>query len=125
MRIRVLRTGVLAAACWLAARTAEAKYLREAPADILRIRGMPAALIVCFVGLLMLRSAGSEPQRNRPGLRDDRLPERRANPAWSSRAWWALVGAFILFIYATVPVGYQIASAIVVRIGHNGWQNTI
>jgi len=45
--------------------------------------------------------------------------------AWSYRARWALVGAFVLFIYATVPVGFQIASAIVVRIGHNAWQNTI
>jgi uncharacterized membrane protein YhhN len=30
-----------------------------------------------------------------------------------------------LFIYGTVPIGYQIASAIVVRIGHNAWQNAL
>ena len=122
---RALRTGALAAACLLAARTAEAKYLHETPIDILRIRGMPAALVVCIVGLLMLRPAAiSKLRRDTSGLADF-IPSARATSAWSSRARWALVGAFVLFIYATVPVGYQIASAIVVRIGHNAWQNTI
>ena len=107
--MRIARISALVTACWLAAVTAEAKYLYETPADVLRIRGMPAALIVCAIGLLMLRSAG----------------DSRANSARSSRVRWALVAAFILFIYATVPVGYQIASAIVVRIGHTAWQNTI
>jgi hypothetical protein len=27
-------------------------YLYESPADILKLRGMPAALIVCSIGLL-------------------------------------------------------------------------
>lgn len=123
--IRVLRTSALVAACWLAASTAEAKYLHETPADILHIRGMPAALIVCVVGLLILRRAAvSKLQRDRSGSPADLLDPGRPGST-ASRARWVLVGAFVLFIYATVPVGFQIASAIVVRIGHNAWQNTI
>jgi VanZ like protein len=131
MRIRVRRTSALAAACWLGARTAEAKYLHQTPADILQIPGIPAALVVCIVGLLMLRST-SRPrseatrshgeERRRPGSgarRRDPREGRRPDPRW------ALVGAFIVFIYGTVPIGYQIASAIVVRIGHNAWQNAL
>ena len=108
------RISALAAACWLAASTAEAKYLHETPADILKIRGMPAALAVCGVGLLLLhRRVVLEPRRGEPAL------------AWPSRVWWSLAGALIASMYATVPFGFQIATAIVLRIGHDGFQNTL
>jgi VanZ like protein len=123
---RALRTSALAAAFWLGAWPAEAKYLAETPADILKIRGMPAALAVCVVGLLLLRRAAvSDPRRDSMRSLVDRLPAGEANAGWSVRARWVLVGAFVLFIFATVPVGYQIARAIVIRIGHTAWQNAI
>jgi len=106
---------VLCAVWWLTARTAEARYLAETPADILRLRGMGVALAVCAVGLLLLRpeSARTDCSSAEVGATESR--GRR----------WTIVAAFILFLYATVPVGYQVAAAIVVRIGHAAWQNTL
>jgi len=114
---RALRVSVLAAAWWLVARTAEAKYLYEAPAEIVAIRGMPAALAICGVGLLLLR-------RSRAPDSPRSLPQP-VPAAWSHRVWWSLTVALVLVIYATVPIGYQIAARIVATIGHNGFQNAL
>jgi hypothetical protein len=114
---RGLRVSGLAAVCWLAARTAEAKYLHQTPADIVAIRGMPAALAVCGVGLILLRrTIAPDSPRNRP---------QPVPAAGSPRVWWSLAGALVLMIYATVPIGYQIAARIVATIGHNGFQNAL
>ena len=92
-----------------------AKYTREMPADIVAMRGMPMALGVCLVGVLLLRfapvaGAATSPLAARPAARSSR---------------WAAVGLFVVFIFATVPVGSQIASAIVARIGSAGWRYSI
>ena len=120
----VMRTVVRASAAWrlllvaiclLHAGRADAKFLYETPADIARIRGMPVALAVCVIALLLVRhrlAADTQPAVSTPA-RDSRL--RR----------WAVVGAFIVFLFATIPIGYPIASAIVVRIGHDGFRNSI
>src|SRR5262245_20894493 len=110
---RAFRTSVLIVACSLAARSAEARYLYETPADILKIRGMPAALIVCGVGLVLLLRAAEE---FRPAPPDT---------GWLHRARWLLVVWFMLFIYASVPIGFQVARAIVVQIGHTPFKNAI
>ena len=92
-----------------------AKYLRETPADIVAIRGMPVALGVCLVGVFMLRFAP---------VADAAILPPAAIPA-SRPSRWAGVGLFVVFIFATVPVGSQIASAIVARIGPAGWRISI
>jgi hypothetical protein len=92
-----------------------AKYTRETPFDIVAMRGMPVALGVCLVGVFLLRfvpvaGAATSPPPEIPAARPFR---------------WATVGLFVVFIFATVPVGFQIASAIVARIGSAGWRNSI
>jgi hypothetical protein len=93
----------------------DATYLRETPAGIVAMRGMPLALGVCLVGILLLRFA--------PVAGADTLPPAAVPAPRPSR--WAVVGVFVVFIFATVPVGLQIATAIVARIGHAGWVNSI
>ena len=112
---QVLLTLVGPALCLLAVPTrVAAKYTREAPADIVAMRGMPVALGVCLVGVLLLRFApvanAATPPAGMPAARRPR---------------WAAVGLFVVFVFATVPVGSQIASAIVARIGSAGWRNGI
>jgi VanZ family protein len=92
-----------------------AKYLRETPADIVAMPGMPVALGVCLAGILLLRFA---PVADADTLRPAAVPAPRPSR-------WAVVGVFVVFIFATVPVGFQIASAIVVQIGHAAWRNSI
>ena len=91
-----------------------AKYTREMPADIVAMRGMPVALGVCLVGVLLLRFAP---------VAGAAIPP--AAPPASRPSRWAAVGLFVVFIFATVPVGSQIASAIVARIGSAGWRHGI
>jgi hypothetical protein len=79
------------------------------------MRGMPTAVAVCLVGLLFLRFV---PVAGAPALSRAVVPSPRA-------ARWIVVGAFIVFIFATVPVGFQIASAIVRRIGWEAWRHGI
>ena len=109
---KVLQALVGPALCLLVLPTSvAAKYLRETPADIVAMRGMPIALGVCLVGILLLRFA--------PVADADLPPPAAVSAPRPSR--WAVVGLFVVFIFATVPVGSQIAAAIVVRIGHAGW----
>ena len=79
------------------------------------MRGMPVALGACLVGLLLLRFV--------PVAGADTLPAVAIPAPRPSR--WAVVGLFVVFIFATVPVGFQIARAIVVRIGHEAWRNSL
>ena len=114
--VQVLLALVGPALCLLVVPTrVAAKYLRETPADIVAIRGMPVALGVCLVGVFLLRFAP---------VADAAILPPAATPA-SRRSRWATVGLFVVFIFATVPVGFQIASAIVARIGPAGWRNSI
>jgi hypothetical protein len=76
---------------------------------------MPVALGVSLVGILLLRFA--------PVADADRWSSAAASASHASR--WAVVGVFVVFIFATVPVGSQIAVAIVSRIGHAGWVTSI
>ena len=92
-----------------------AKYTREMPADIVTMRGMPVALGVCLVGAFLLRFV--------PAVGAATLPPAAVPAARRSR--WVTVGVFIVFIFATVPVGSQIAAFIVQRIGSAGWRNSI
>jgi VanZ family protein len=99
----------------LVATSVAARYTRETPADIVAMRGMPVALGVCLVGLLLLcfvpiAGAATPPSAAVPGAR---------------RSRWVTVGVFVVFIFATVPVGFQIAAFIVARIGSAGWRNGI
>jgi hypothetical protein len=93
----------------------DARYLPETPADIVAIPGMPAALGVCLIGILLLRFA--------PAAGADTLPPVKVPAPRAVR--WVVVGVFVVLIFATVPVGFQIASAIVVRIGRDAWRNSI
>jgi hypothetical protein len=114
MRAQATWRLLLVAICLLHAGRADAKFLYETPADIARIRGMPVALAVCVIALLLVRhTVAADTQPAASTARDSRL--RR----------WALVGAFVAFLYATIPIGYPIASAIVVRIGHDAFRNSI
>ena len=114
--VQVLLALVGPALCLLVVPTrVAAKYLRETPADIVAIRGMPVALGVCLVGVFLLRLA--------PAAGAAILPPA-ASPA-SRPPRWAWVGLFVVFIFATVPVGSQIATAIVARIGSAGWKTSI
>jgi hypothetical protein len=100
---------------FLVATSVAARYTRETPADIVAMRGMPVALGVCLVGLVLLcfvPVAGAA------------TPPRAAVPA-ARRSRWVTVGVFVVFIFATVPVGFQIAAFIVARIGSAGWRNSI
>ncbi len=92
-----------------------ARYVRETPVDIVTLRGMPMALGVCLVGVLLLRFVSVA----------DVAPVPPASIAVSPPARWTVVGLFVLFIFATVPVGFQVAAAIVARIGHAGWRYSI
>ena len=92
-----------------------AKFVRETPVDIVAMRGMPVALGVCLVGVFLLRFV---PVADAATLPPPALPASRPSR-------WATVGVFVVFIFATVPVGFQIASAIVARIGSAGWRNSI
>ena len=94
---------------------AEARFLYESPADILRIRGMPVAVAVCLIGLLFLRhTPAADSHETAPaGARDPRP------------GLWLVVGAFVLFLFSTIPMGYPIARAIVLRIGHDAWQSSL
>jgi VanZ family protein len=94
---------------------AAARYVRETPADIVALRGMPMALGVCLVGVLLLRFASVADTA--------RVPP--AASAASRPARCTVVGLFVLFIFATVPVGFQVAAAIVARIGPAGWRYSI
>jgi hypothetical protein len=92
-----------------------ARYTRETPVDIVAMRGMPVALGVCLVGVFLLRFVPVAGAATSP---PPVVPLARASR-------WATVGLFVIFIFATVPVGFQIAAAIVSRIGPAGWRNSI
>jgi hypothetical protein len=115
--VRVMATWrlLLVAICVLHAGRAEAKFLYETPADIAKIRGMPVALAVCVMALLLVRHrvAGDAELAGSTTARDSRL--RR----------WAAVAAFVVFLFTTIPIGYPIAAGIVVRIGHDAFRNSI
>jgi len=106
---------LFAAIYLLHARVADAKFLYETPADIGRMRGMPVALAVCLITLLLVPHALSFDEQAMPAATADASGLRR----------WLVVGAFVVFLFATIPIGFPIASGIVNRIGHDGWRNSI
>ena len=115
VRVPVTWRLLLVVVCLLHADRADAKFLYETPADIARIRGMPVALLVCLIALVLVRSrvaAETEPTAGRTA-RDLRFGR------------WAVVGAFVVFLFATIPIGFPIAAGIVTRIGHDAFRNSI
>jgi hypothetical protein len=115
VRVKTTWRLLLVALYLLHADRADAKFLYETPADIARIRGMPVALTVCVIALLLVRHR----------LTADAAPSIFTVSRSSRLHRWAVVGAFVVFLFATIPIGFPIASAIVVRIGHDAFRNSI
>jgi hypothetical protein len=87
--------------------TAEAVFSRETAREILAMRGMVPAVGTTLIGIVLLRYVPT------PGA-----PERAARGASTSRRFdWVILAAYILMIYATIPVGFQVVTWIVQRIG--------
>ncbi len=86
---------------------AEAVFVPETPADIVGMRGMLPAIGICVGGLLLLCYVPA------PGA-SEALP---VEPPLSRRSDWLVLAVYILGVYATVPVGFQVVSFVVRRIG--------
>jgi len=85
----------------------EAVFVPETAQEIVQMRGMIPALTTCLLGVFLLRyvPAFSGPSEVPDGAR-----------AFRGSAWGILF-AYILFVYATIPFGFQVVSWIVRRIG--------
>lgn len=87
----------------------EAVFVRETPRDMVNMRGMIPALGTCLVGIFLLCFIPSSPTAG--------AGQPEAAPTRPGRAPWVILFAYVLFLYATVPYGFEVVSIIVKRIG--------
>lgn len=95
--------------------TAGAVFVRETPAEIVGMRGMVPAIGICVIGLVLLRYA---PVSAAPGEAPEGRPRAR-------RSDWLVLLAYVLVVYATVPVGFQVVRFIVQRIGMEAFRASV
>lgn len=86
---------------------AAAVPVRETPAELLKHRGMPLALATIALGIAALLAIPAQGDR-----------ERDADHPGSLTTRWAPVALMVVTIYLTLPIGFQVVSAIVNAIGH-------
>jgi len=85
----------------------EAVFVRETPREIVQMGGMISALTMCLLGILLLRYVPASPGSSEAG----------EVVRVSRRSAWVILCAYILFVYATIPFGFEVVSFIVNRIG--------
>ncbi|MBI4610223.1 MAG: VanZ family protein [Candidatus Rokubacteria bacterium] len=94
--------------------TAGAVPVRETPAELLKHRGMPLAFATIALGVVALLAV---PVR--------REPERHLVSSDTLRRRWMAVALWVGLIYLTLPIGFQVVSAIVKTIGHSTFRRAV
>jgi hypothetical protein len=93
----------------------EAVFVRETPYEIVQMRGMIPAIITCLLGIPLLRYVPASPGVSGAG-----------EVVTASRpSAWVILFAYILFVYATIPFGFEVVSWIVRRIGIRAFRRTV
>lgn len=90
-----------------APKAAGAVFTKETVGDILTMRGMVPAVLICLIGPFLLRYV---PAGREAGQADPPAPS-------STRSGWVILFGYIAMIYATVPFGFEVVTWIVTRIG--------
>lgn len=98
----------------LLATTAGAVPVKETPAELLKHRGMSLALATIALGMVALLAVPSRGEPASDPVHRDTLRRR-----------WAAVALWVGVIYLTVPIGFQVVSAIVNAIGQAAFRRAV